>query len=96
MALRPLMEWQAKHPATNGGILDITNILRARLVPYDVKVLAVIHDAEGTGSGVVGDRSGSWRDILALTEDILRDMFRLPGYDRALKRCSLLFRVHQR
>ena len=45
---------------TNGGILDLTNFLRARLAPYDIKVLTVIHEVEGPGSGMGSDTSGSW------------------------------------
>ena len=63
---------------------SITNFLRSTLTPHDVKVLTVTHEPERTGSNLRSDGNSSWVDIPALAADILRDMSRLPGYDRAL------------
>lgn len=54
------------------------------MAPHDVKALTVVHEAHGPGTGMSSDESGWWRDVSAFADDILRDMSRLPGYDRAI------------
>ena len=78
---KPLNRRQPSHPATNGGIFEVANFLRLTLIQHDVEVVTIVHDANGQLRSMIDDLE-TWSNASALAQDILRDISRLPGYDR--------------
>ena len=63
--------------------MDVTKALRSTLVPYDVEVITIAREANGQLRSMIDDFQ-TWIDASALARDILLEISRLPGDDRAI------------
>ena len=58
--------------------------LRDELAPIGVKVITISHQGETVGMDMFDTESGTWSNIAALADGIVRHLFRLPGEARVL------------
>ena len=63
--------------------MDVTESLRSTLAPHDVEVITIAQEANGQLRSMIDDFQ-TWIDASALARDILLDISRLPGDDRAI------------
>lgn len=84
ISFNPLTNWQESLPNAPIGIKSDTARLCDELAPVGVKVMIIGPEGENAGVNLISDGPGAWSDIPALAEDIIRDIFRLPGEGRVL------------
>lgn len=65
-------------------MISYTIRLRDDLAPLGVKVITIMHQGETAGTDMFDTESGTWSDIAALADGIIRHLFRLPGEARVL------------
>ena len=65
-------------------MMSCTVRLRDELAPLGVKVITIGREGEIAGTEMIDSESGTWPDIAALADGIIRHSFRLPGEARVL------------
>ena len=80
----PLTNWQESLPNAPESMASHAARLCNELEPLGIKLLNVGHEGERAGEDMVSDGPRAWSDVPALAEDIIDDIFRLPGTGRVL------------